>query len=309
MKSLMSILLFSLFVNSAFANYENIKTYTDHVQQLKHIDVNGMDMAYIDEGEVTSKPIVLMHGIPTNSWMYRKLIPKLVAKGYRVIVPDLLGMGQSEKTKDESLLHVKSQAKFILDLLTDKLALIEWTHLVHDFGGAITWEMMEDARFQINKLVILDTFAFKNGWKPGLNILTKGFMSLMTTKPLMKSFYTMALKSMVNDKSTASPNMLNGYVDPLTNGASFTYKCLYFSANKLKKELPRYQRNISLVAASGIPVKIIWGKHDKFLSSSSQLNQFKELLGVSDSDVLILDKAKHLIAEEAPAQIVLQITK
>ena len=66
------------------------ETYDDHLGMMKYAEVQGRKLAYIDEG--TGKPIVLMHGIPTSSWMYRKVIPKLVEAGYRVIAPDLMGM-------------------------------------------------------------------------------------------------------------------------------------------------------------------------------------------------------------------------
>jgi haloalkane dehalogenase len=56
---------------------------------------DGYQMAYTNEGDGT--PILLLHGVPTSSYLFRKMIPLLVNKGYRVIAVDLLGYGQSEK--------------------------------------------------------------------------------------------------------------------------------------------------------------------------------------------------------------------
>ena len=276
------------------------ETYDDHLGMMKYAEVQGMKLAYIDEG--TGKPIVLIHGIPTSSWMYRKIIPGLVDAGYRVIAPDLIGMGASDRTKDPTALTVKKQSVYLIELLADRLKLDEWSHVVHDFGGPITWEMMEDPRFRINRLIILDTFAFERGWSPGLNVVTKSLTKIGTSRPFDRAFYTMAIKGMVRDEAVANTEMIDGYCQPLADGGGFTFETLYFTANELKNELPRYQRN--LARYKDHDVKIVWGRHDPFLSSTLQLDQFKELLDVEDEHVLLLDSAKHLIADEEPEAIV-----
>jgi haloalkane dehalogenase len=59
-----------------------------------YTDVNGHQMAYIDDGE--GDPIVFLHGNPTSSYLWRNVIPALAGKG-RIVAPDLIGMGDSEK--------------------------------------------------------------------------------------------------------------------------------------------------------------------------------------------------------------------
>ncbi len=298
----MKFLLFffcSTFLYNANASYENINTYSDHIKEMKTTVINGNTLAYIDEGE--GEPIVLMHGIPTNSWMFRKIIPGLVKKGYRVIAPDLLGMGQSEKVKDEKKLSIYNQAEVILTLLSDKLKLDNWKHLVHDFGGPITWAMMKDSRFQINELIVLDTFLFKSGFSPGLNIFTRGATSLMTTKLMVKPFFTIAIKSMVQDKGIATKKMIEGYVMPLKEGGANTYRCLYFSVNDIIENLDMLQNNA--YSFKSVPTKIIWGKNDKFLDSEIQLNQIQEFFNTNEEDILVLENAKHIITEEFPEEI------
>jgi len=289
-----------LLASSAVSSYGEIETYADHLKHMQYAKVLGMKMAYIDEG--SGKPIVLMHGIPTSSWMYRKVIPGLVDAGYRVIAPDLMGLGASERSADASALTVKKQSEYVLELLAGKLRLGSWAHVVHDFGGPITWEMMEDPRFQIDRLVILDTFSFERGWSPGLNWITKQAMWAETSELFGPSFYRMAIRGMVGDKALATPNMVEGYCRPLDDGGGFTYKSLYFQANMLKKELPRYQDN--LAKYKDLDVRIVWGGKDPFLSATEQMPQFRELLGIDEDKVLVLESAKHLIADEYPDRVV-----
>jgi len=74
-------------------------------------DIGGLRIAHIDEGPATSDPVLLMHGEPAWSFLYRKMIPVLVAAGHRVIAPDLVGFGRSDKPADVGdysyLNHVK----------------------------------------------------------------------------------------------------------------------------------------------------------------------------------------------------------
>jgi len=53
---------------------------------------------YIDEGSKTAEPVLMMHGEPTWSYLYRKMIPIVTKAGFRVIAPDLVGFGKSDKT-------------------------------------------------------------------------------------------------------------------------------------------------------------------------------------------------------------------
>lgn len=80
----------------------------DFPYQPHYSDIGGLRIAHIDEGPRDATPILLMHGEPTWSFLYRKMIPVLLAAGFRVIVPDLVGFGRSDKPvskKDYSYLN------------------------------------------------------------------------------------------------------------------------------------------------------------------------------------------------------------
>ncbi len=67
-----------------------------------YLEVDGLRVAYIDEGPKDAPAILLMHGEPTWSYLYRKMIPVLLAAGYRVLAPDLIGFGRSDKPTKKS---------------------------------------------------------------------------------------------------------------------------------------------------------------------------------------------------------------
>jgi haloalkane dehalogenase len=118
------------------------------------LDVDGWRMHVVDEGE--GPPILLLHGEPTSSYLWRNVIPPLVANGYRAVAPDLIGFGRSDKPSDVGWYtydrHVDSIAR-----LVDALGLSGITLVVHDWGGPIGLRFAVEHEDLVDRLVILDT--------------------------------------------------------------------------------------------------------------------------------------------------------
>jgi len=93
------------------------------------------NISYIDKGE--GEPILLLHGVPTSGWLYRKMIDPLVKKGYRVIVPDMLGYGSSDNPDGYDIYDKKEQARHILGLM-EHLNIPNWHHVMHDVPKLIS---------------------------------------------------------------------------------------------------------------------------------------------------------------------------
>ncbi len=101
-----------------------------------YIDIEGLRVHYLDEGPMDSKPVLLLHGVPTWSYLYRYLIPVLTAAGYRVIAPDLLGFGKSDKPADPNWHSLSAHVNCIRDLITH-LDLRDITLFGQDWGSMI----------------------------------------------------------------------------------------------------------------------------------------------------------------------------
>jgi haloalkane dehalogenase len=118
------------------------------------IDVDGLLMHYVDEGD--GPPVLLLHGEPTWSYLWRKLVPPLVAAGRRTVAPDLIGFGRSDKPEDVGWYsydrHVAS-----VERLVDALGLEGMTLVVHDWGGPIGLRFAVEHEKLVERLVILDT--------------------------------------------------------------------------------------------------------------------------------------------------------
>ncbi|MFQ3322583.1 MAG: haloalkane dehalogenase [Pseudomonadales bacterium] len=79
--------------------FENLPGYLFAANYISVADGEGGELRvhYLDEGPSDAAPVLLMHGEPSWSYLYRKMIPILVAAGHRVIAPDLIGIGKSDK--------------------------------------------------------------------------------------------------------------------------------------------------------------------------------------------------------------------
>jgi len=118
---------------------------------------------FIDEG--IGEVILLLHGIPTSSWLYRKMINDLVEKGHRVIIPDMLGFGNSDSPNGYEIYSSKEHSKRLIELM-DSLKIKTWNHVMHDAGGLWTWELIKYNPNRIHKLIILNTIILQDGFFP-----------------------------------------------------------------------------------------------------------------------------------------------
>ena len=121
----------------------------------QHIEVLGRAMAYVDAG--AGDPIVLLHGNPTSSYLWRNVMPHLVGLG-RCIAPDLIGMGDSDKLAEsgpDSYTFVEHRR--YLDVLLDALDVGERvTLVVHDWGSALGFDWANRHRDRVAGIVYME---------------------------------------------------------------------------------------------------------------------------------------------------------
>lgn len=119
----------------------------------KYVDLEGLRVAYIDEGPRDAAPVLLMHGEPTWSYLYRKMIPDLLAAGQRVIAPDLVGFGRSDKPADKAAYtyhhHVLWMAAWM-----EKVNLQRATLFCQDWGSLIGLRLVAHSPQRFDRVVL-----------------------------------------------------------------------------------------------------------------------------------------------------------
>ncbi len=152
------------------------RTPDDHFDGLPGFDFEvhwtewrGLRLAHLDEGD--GPPVVLFHGEPTWSFLYRKMIPVLVAAGYRVVVPDLPGFGRSDKPTDSAFYTYDTLTEAAAGVL-EHVGVGDATAVVQDWGGPIGLRVVVDAPQRFSRICILNT------WLPGGGeALSPGFLA------------------------------------------------------------------------------------------------------------------------------------
>ena len=111
-------------------------------------------MHYVDEGG--GNPVLLLHGEPTWSFLWRRIIPPLLAAGGRAVAPDLIGFGRSDKPTDVGWYSYDRHVESVVRLV-EELDLTGLTLVVHDWGGPIGLRVAVEHEARVERLVILDT--------------------------------------------------------------------------------------------------------------------------------------------------------
>jgi haloalkane dehalogenase len=136
------------------ARFENLDAYP---WQPNYMYIDGLRVHYLDEGQGSAGVMLLLHGEPSWSFLYRNMIPTFLESGYRIIAPDMIGFGKSDKVIDLEWYTVDSHVAILQELIT-KLNLNNITVFVQDWGGPnglITATEMPD-RFE--RLIVMNTW-------------------------------------------------------------------------------------------------------------------------------------------------------
>lgn len=120
-------------------HFENLSgyPYAPNYAEIDDLDGGSLRVHYLDEGPADGPVVLLMHGEPTWSYLYRNVIPVLVAAGHRVIVPDLVGFGRSDKPTQQSDYTYGRHVGWMRQVLFDHLDLNGITFFGQDWGGLI----------------------------------------------------------------------------------------------------------------------------------------------------------------------------
>jgi len=111
--------------------------YQPHYVEVDDGEGGTLRVHHVDEGPADAPPILLMHGEPTWAYLYRHVIPPLVEAGHRVVVPDLVGLGRSDKPTKTSDYTYARHVEWMRQALFDRLDLRDITYFGQDWGSLI----------------------------------------------------------------------------------------------------------------------------------------------------------------------------
>jgi haloalkane dehalogenase len=148
-----------------------------------YVEVAGLRMHYVDEGPAQADPVLLLHGEPSWSYLYRKMIPVLTAAGRRAIAPDLIGFGRSDKLVNRTdysyQMHVDSITAFIRALELQNITLVG-----QDWGGLIGLRVAAEHPDRFARIVAANT-----GLPTGDQPMTEAFLRWQQYSQTVENFH------------------------------------------------------------------------------------------------------------------------
>lgn len=263
---------------------------------------DGQRLAYLDAGPRDGEVIVLTHGLPTNSYLFREVIPALTSHGYRVVAPDLVGFGASSKPGEEAQYGFPRQAERLLALL-DELKVDRFSLVVHDLGGLVSWELLAQQPHRVARLLVLNTTAYAKGFNPPpqmrqLGGALGGVMGAMMSGALLGRSLT---GTFIGD-NTAHPDRLDqGAVESfwwaLHEGATVPMRAVAKNFDGIVAGFPRFQEALRRFEG---PAMLLWGVRDRVLHFEEIAPQFAADLRLPPSRVRSIPDAGHFLMLDHP---------
>jgi haloalkane dehalogenase len=249
---------------------ERFAALPDFPWKPKYVTVNGLRMAYIDEGptEGAKSTVLLMHGEPTWSYLYRRMIPTLTAAGHRIIAPDLIGFGRSDKPTERSTYtyngHVAWMHEFLDRLFESNPDLGPLDTFFQDWGGLIGLRLAAEAPGRFGHLVIANTGL------PHGESLGPGFDFWLELSQTIDPFDAGAMINATVSTRELSEAEMNAYRAPFPDesyrAGAREFPCLV----AITPEHGAVAENIAaraVLAEWTKPVLTLWGRSDQVLGS------------------------------------------
>jgi pimeloyl-ACP methyl ester carboxylesterase len=258
------------------------------------VDVGGARLYYYAAGSRGSgEPIVLIHGFPTSSHLWRDVVP-LLPSGRRVVILDLLGYGRSDRPMERDL-SIKGHADRVIALL-DALR-IQYAAIVgHDLGGGIAQYLAVRHPTRVERLCLIDSVGFDE-WPTRQIKMAKATLPL--TRHLPTTWILSALRS----------EMERGYAQEARGARSIDIYIRPFCSPEGRDVLVEHlealdpEETVALGPRLGeimAPTAVITGAHDPFLASNVA-RQLHEAIPHSTLDVI--PDVRHFTPEESPEAI------
>lgn len=256
-----------------------------------HTYINGHQIAFREQG--TGSPVILIHGIPTNSLMWRDIIPQL-ARTHRVIAPDLLNYGQSAKPTSADV-SIQAQSEILVKLM-DALGAPRADIVAHDIGGGVAQLLAVHHPEKVRKLVLMDSVCFDSWPIPEFEPLqlpeAEAKMSLKEFVGMMRGF----MPNGVHNKSVMTDELIAMYLAPWSSEDG--KRAFFRNLRRLNKE---YTQAIA-DKLKHLPHQclVMWGDKDPF-----QKPEYAPQLvdAIPNAELVWVKNAGHWLIDEKPGEI------
>lgn len=266
----------------------------DFAYQPRYVEIEGLRMAWVEAGE--GDPILCLHGEPTWSFLYRRMMPVLAQKG-RVICPDLIGFGRSDKPVQANAFTYRSHARWLRKFL-EALDLRNTTLVCQDWGGLLGLRALSQIPERFARLVAMNT-ALPDGGPP-----TEAFLKWRKFAVTRRALDLPRLMKGSMRRRKLTGEEANAYQAPFPDAASQTAALVFPRLVPVRRDHPGAFENRVAIARlrelTELPVLLPWSDADPITASGEA--QLRDIFG-NCADPLPIRGAGHFIQEDAGEEV------
>jgi pimeloyl-ACP methyl ester carboxylesterase len=266
----------------------------------RFIEVGDVHLHYVDEGPSDARPILMLHGNPTWSFMYRRPIASLTERGHRCIAFDHMGFGRSSKPPEPRRYVLSSHVENAIAVL-DQLDLNDVTLVCHDWGGPIGLAAALERQGRIRAVVAMNTWAWE------LPSFLPGFLRQFRGEGLGE-ILALANNAVVESipggmsKRDVDPQMMDAYRAPFPDywsrlGTLGFIRDIPLTENDLSAPLMGHIHES--LAGLNVPLLLVWGMRDRVFVPAF-LEQWQAIF--PDAHKVEL-QAAHYLVEDTPDEV------
>lgn len=262
--------------------------------------IDGVRLAFRDRG--TGEPVVLLHGTPSHSYIWRDVLPTIESAGHRVIAYDLLGFGRSERPVDRDT-SVTAQAE-LLDAVLTECGIAEPVNLVgHDIGGAIAQIYATGRPERVRRLVLIDTVSYdswpSSSWRAIIRDQLAGYSTMSADE--FERMLVGQLAMTVSDPVRMTGEVLDAYLAPYRSALG---RSSFFEHQVRHYDSTHTERIVERLPALTMPVRIVWGADDRWQPVSYGRRLAADIPG---AELVVLPGAGHFAMEDCPERVAAEV--
>ena len=261
--------------------------------------VGSLDIFYRESGDSSKQTVVLLHGFPTSSHMYREVLASL-GNEYHLIAPDYPGFGDSSFPSPDEFIYTFEHLSDIIDQFLIQRNLTNYVLMIHDYGAPIGLEIAARHPEKVVGIIAMNGNTYKEGLGPGWETLRgywKSKSAEIEEQIIANAFSYEGLKSQYTHGTREPEQLLPdnwnlNYLKFSREGQHRMHLDLFYDYQNNIKQYPRWQ---SFLKKQQLPTLIVWGKHDIFFPEVAA-EAFRQ--GLNDVDYHILNTGHFPLEEE-----------
>lgn len=235
--------------------------------QHRTVSVDGLDVFYREAGPEDAPAILLLHGYPTSSHMFRHLIPAL-ADRYRVIAPDHIGFGRSAAPSTEDFTYTFDALAEVTRGFLDRRNVTRYTVLVHDYGAPIAWRLALADPDSVEGVITQNGNAYEEGFVPEFWAPIWQHSAAPTAETEQALRYALSREAIewqythgVPDPSTIDPDAWEHDIALIDRPGNDLAQLALFADYASNRVL--YPKFHQWLRGAQVPVLAVWGKNDE----------------------------------------------